>query len=306
MKRIAEISGEIIGAAGIIIIVLVEILGNAIDWLDPVGPAIFLAGVLVTLRKLQTGIESLKVENKLLNTLLEISNSINGRNRKKSSIYIEATGEVLNNLISGYVPNLAQDLKKLDTSHNVSFQVRDNSPVFDLMYNLGRSLPANSAWLGITLLESTVAWNTPFDDKFLAFRSLMQKRAGHDLNVFRLYNFKKEKSFQELKSDLEKEKAGGIITGVLVGEKSPPPDISLLYYPPTKKIDSINKTNPIDSLAESGCKPLCLLVYDTKAGALLSKIEIWGGESDQFKRKEEIFRHAWNQQNEANLQLHSH
>lgn len=41
MKRIGEISGEIIGAAGIIIIVLVEILGNVIDLLDPVGPAIY-------------------------------------------------------------------------------------------------------------------------------------------------------------------------------------------------------------------------------------------------------------------------
>lgn len=265
--------------------------------LQVIGLAIFLGGVIHTLREILNKILELKSDNAVLRTIREFSEAgISTRNQ--NSVYIRATSEFLDEMIKSYVPNISHNLQGLAKNDSLELEIQDHSPIFELMYKMGRYLPKKGAWMGITRLQSSEAWTNPYDKQFIHFRDLMRESAKKgEMSVLRLYFFETKEAYKNLKSVLEDEVENNIVTRYLIGGK-PPPDISILWIPPKNlniDEDSMNDhhDDPISRAFSLGYEPICLLDYDTYSGSLLTKMTICRPASKLFKGRVIDFRESW-------------
>ena len=281
--------------------------------LTPIGLGLFMAGIVLAIRDVQARVKDLQVEN-LVSAVrdiqarvkdLQVENDMLSAHRavsdtgfwmvgNPSAIHVRATSNVLNSILRDYVPRLANNLKQFTAEQAVQIEVEDQSPVFGLMYEIAQGLPIGSAWLGITLLENESAWETPLDDTFIDFRNLMRQRAEEkELSVLRLYYFRSEQAFTNLRRILCDEVKSGIIVRYLIDVRPPPPDISLLWLPPRTVRVPVGGVRPIDDVHRNKYVPLCLLDYATRSGLLLTKLSVRAGTSESFGKKERIFAEFW-------------
>jgi hypothetical protein len=266
------------------------------DYVTVVGLALFLVGIVLSLRDIQSQLKEQRDEHAILLAHRIVAEAGAHRAVDPGTIFIRATCDVIRGILSDYIPNVAQSLKRHVENPSVEIVVADKSPVFDLMYRLGDSLPDRCVWMGITLLESPAAWEAPIDDRFVDFRDLMRRRAKEkQLNVLRLYYFQTPEAFTRMKPQLEVESANGIKVKYLIGGEEPPPDISLLWLPPRNGTarSSTWTDAPTASARSLNYVPLCLLVYATRVGALLTSLNMSAGNARSFAIMENRFSNFW-------------
>jgi len=296
--------GEIIAAIGAVVAVAGQAVSMASkgnlslpDAIKVLGLAVFVAGIVLSLREISQRLGELSFTQRFANTLLTLSDTSRRLSRREpKSVYLAATTEALSYLVSDYVPKITTKLEEFATNPRVTIEVSDHSPIFDLMYRLGQTLPTGSVWLGITLLENPSAWVLPAETRFGRFKHIMRKRArSGELGVARIYFFQNESSLTAMQAELSEEIDSRLAVRIL-REPPAPPDISLLYSPKRRRSTqaiNLEVQDPIAQLRDKSYERLCALTYDAHAGTLLKKLSILPGDSTEFSELEGMFADAW-------------
>jgi hypothetical protein len=299
------------------------------------GFAVFLAGLILAMRISARGIEDLRTKDlpRMIDAATErIEGKLGGLNlprqiqdlserlddlrpalksagtamaiyetardaRKNPRTIVLATSNVISEIFSKYVPQLAESLHDHTKDPSLEIQVRDHSPIHDLMYQLASSLKTGGVWFGITLLEHSSAWRMQEGDSFSKFRDLTRKRAREkELCVLRLYHFETKTSFELLEKEMREEMQNGIeVRWCIGGEK--PPDISLLWAP--KRDGATQFSMPpemkdvVSAVRTHYFDRICALEYDTRAGALLTNVILYSEKSPEYDRVDNLFQRHW-------------
>jgi hypothetical protein len=262
------------------------------------GLIVLLAGFVVTLREVPARLEDMR---RAIDDNLPVGfrvTKIMGLPRSDPhSIYIDATSKVVKSLVDKYVRPISERLESIAKQPDTILVVQDYSPIHLLMASLAERLPEGSLWFGITLLTQESTWANPMDDEFGQFKKEMRERAKTQaLSVLRLYSFDTVQAYQGMRKQMIVEEDFKIVVKYVVEAHPRPPDISLLWSPKTRGRRFVMPASPGDLIAavrEQEFQKVCALVYDTRLGAILTKVELIPGESDSFDAWAEQFNKYW-------------
>lgn len=263
------------------------------------GFAIFITGIVLVIRDISKRLVELKNAQELAAHKSVIDDVRYWAEASAPKwLHVSAASDVVHDLLSEYLPKLTDSLRKVRADPKVTIEVDDHSPIHDLMYRLGRTLPIGSVWMGITLLESKAAWDAPEGDRFRDFKETMRSRAAtHELRVLRLYYFHDSEALNALMNDMIEEARCRIDVRYLVGGASVPPDISLLWVPSkrgaARPVAAPAGPDILDAVKGPGYDPLCALEYATRGGTLLTRLAVHPVASQNFEKLYGRFARFW-------------
>jgi hypothetical protein len=269
-----------------------------VNFLGLFGLVVLLAGFVVTLREVPTRLEEMRrAIDDNLPAGFRVTKIMGLPRSDPHSIYIDATSKVVKSLVDKYVRPMSERLESIATQADTILVVQDYSPIHLLMSSLAERLPDGSLWFGITLLSQESTWANPMDDEFGQFKKEMRTRAQTaGLSVLRLYSFETAQAFEALRKQMGEEQKCKIVVRYVTEMHPRPPDISLLWSPKTRGRRFVMPASADDLIAavrEQEFQKVCALVYDTRLGAVLTKVQLIPGGSDDFDAWAERFNKYW-------------
>lgn len=273
------------------------------DYVKVIGLAVFVFGVFLAVREMSKRLE--RVDKAFIEKLGELTSlrfssteqeTISTREwarTRPEEIHVFAANEVLNQMVSTYASGLVTRLRKYEVSKD-AIDMRDLSPINDLIHRLVHSLPVGSVWAGITLLDDA-AWASP-KSMFRDFVLEMRRRAEADeIRVFRLFHLSDDQLLPKIKKVMKEEAASKVEVKYSVSTRDDTPDISLLWTPQMTMTRADPTLTVEKLLANSGKthRAACALQYQLLFGSQLAEVKMFAGGADDFKRLGTVFAHKW-------------
>jgi hypothetical protein len=299
-KSAKDVSGIIISGLG----TLAFLLGLALNFLKIESHILSIEGKTDALEICSLTIEQqtekilTHTTDELSGTLMELKQWVND---ERHPFHVRVTSDVLVAIIEQHLLDHVRRFKQfaLNPQQKVTFD--DYSPVYEMLYQMFKSLPQGGVWCGITLLENENAWKKPVVKAFDDLKHLYHSRSSTDeVAIFRLYHFSTKRAFESLSSELEREARSGIRVRYSIGGREPP-DISLLWAPPGDDPNVSLPPNSADVITELLTRKynqLCALQFDTREGALLTAVHLHPPSSNKFESYMNQFREFWREAKE--------
>lgn len=210
----------------------------------------------------------------------------------------QAGGRILSYLMLEVFTKAAHDMSRLAAGEGDSVDLIEYHVADRFVHALIDSLPAGSAWIGISRLQNVDAWRqqTAHVD-FRDFQKAVERRCtGEQINYLRLWCFDEECRRKEMDTILEEHRKAGLVQRWMVDTDSAD-DLSIIWVPRRpmiKRTEIGNIERPIDEW-ESGIdlEPLCGIRFKTRGGRELEGMTIFSPASDEFRNLCHNWERRW-------------
>lgn len=284
-----------------------------------IGLAIFVAGVLVSLRTIKDSVS--EIRNRLagleetttkLDNLESVSQLCRGIARFGGAVggvaqlvsrsmeieppaHIRAAIRLLRDNAFEHIPAFTERLAGLYENQKDNLVLEERYVVGELLRNLVESLPNGAFWFGTTRL--TDGWLAQSADPgYVHFADRLSGRGAHgEVHIFRVYCVQSSSAVEKLRQHLDKQAHDGISIRTLVSDALPD-DMSLLFLPLTKpeRLNHLRSSkNPLKELLGGENMPICGLKFDTRNVRSLERVEVCSGSSPHFTVLRKQFVDAW-------------